>query len=161
MRLHSRNEVWTEVDSAELPKIDRRSRLGGGTFVFSNPEAKLELLISLKLCDFEAGGLLRFTCVDTNFGGKTVRISSVCGEPPRSIGTDTGDYTQRDRIILGGPEAAGVEFPTDDAASRSLEMPGPVLDIGNTQDSKAVIAVVRNLSTGNYEVYRITLACAN
>jgi hypothetical protein len=161
VRLRSQNELWTEINSTELPKMDRRSRLRDGTFVFSDPEAKLQLLFNLKLCDFEPGGPLRFTCVDTNFGGKAVRISSVCGEPPRSIGTGTGDYTQRDRIILGGTEVTGVELPDEDAASHSLEMPGPVLDMANTPDSTAVMAVVRNLSTGNYEVYRIVLACTN
>ncbi len=161
VRLHSQNEIWTQVDSTELPKMDRRSRLRGGTFVFSDKEAKLQLLSNLKLCDFEPEGPLRFTCVDTNFGGKAVLLSSICGEPPRSIRTDTGDYTQRDHIILSGQEVAGVELPAEDAASRSLEMPGPVLDIANTPDSKAVTAVVRNLSTGNYEVYQITLGCAN
>ena len=161
VRLRSQNELWTEVGSTELPKMDRRSRFKGGTFVFDDPEAKLQLLFNLRLCDFEPAGPLRFTCVDTNFGGKAVRISSVCGEPPRFIGTDNGDYTQKDRIILGGKEVAGVESPDEDNASHSLEMPGPVLDVANTPDPKAVMAVVRNLSTGNYEVYRIALACTN
>jgi hypothetical protein len=161
VRLRSQNELWAEVSSTELPKMDRRFRLRGGTFVFDDPEAKLQLLFNLRLCDFEPAGPLRFTCVDTNLGGKAVRISSVCGEPPRFIGTDSGDYTQKDRIILGGKEVAGVELPEEDNASHSLEMPGPVLDIANTPDPKAVMAVVRNLSTGNYEVYRIALACTN
>jgi hypothetical protein len=161
VRLRSQNELWAEVSSTELPKMDRRSRLRGGTFVFDDPGAKLQLLFNLRLCDFEPAGPLRFTCVDSNFGGKAIRISSVCGEPPRFIGTDSGDYTQKDRIILGGKEDAGVELPDEGSASHSLEMPGPVLDIANTPDPKVVMAVVRNLSTGNYEVYRIALACTN
>ena len=162
VRLRSKNEVWVEVDSAELPKSDRRSRIPDSTFVYKYPEAKLELLIAQKLCDFDPGGRLSFTCVDTNLGGKTaVRISSGCGGNPRDIWTDSSDYSQRDHIFFGRAKVAGAVFLPDDPMSRSLEMPGPVFDVGNTQDSKAVIAVVRNLVTGNYEVYRITLACAN
>jgi len=164
VRLRSTNEVWIEVDSAELPKADRPSRLGGGgaTFVLDYPEAKLQLLVNRKLCDFEPEGRLSLTCNDSYLGGKQLRISSECGGSPSwSLWTDAGDYTQRDRIISGTPEVAEAELPADEAASHSIEMPGPVLDISATRDSKAVIAVVKNLSTGNYEVYRITLVCGN
>jgi hypothetical protein len=171
-RLRLTNEVWAEMDSAELPASDRASRLGSGesTFMYGNPEAetKLELLISRagapsyrKLCEFAPAGSLSLTCNDSYLGGKQLRISSECGNTPWSLWTDSGDYAQRDRIICGSPEVAEVELPADETTSHSLEMPGPVLDISTTVDFKAAIAVVRNLSTGNYEVYRITLACAN
>jgi len=173
VRLRSANEVWTQVDSVELPKADRPSRLGSGgsTFMYGKPEpeAKLELLISQgaapinrKLCEFAPGGDLSLTCADTSLGGKQLRMSSECGGTPSwSLWTDTGDFAQRDRIFSGSPEVAEAELPSDEATLRSVEMPGPVLDISTTADFKAAIAVVRNLSTGNYEVYRITLACAN
>jgi hypothetical protein len=165
VRLRSMNEVWAPVDSAELPKADRPSRFGGGgsTFMYGSrePEAKLELLINRKLCDFAPEGNLSLTCNDSDLGGKQLRMSSECGTTLWSLHTDAGDYAQRDRIICGIAEVAEAEFPADEASSHSLEMAGPVLDISTTVDSKAAIAVVRNLSTGNYEVYRITLACAN
>jgi hypothetical protein len=164
VRLRSTKEVWTEVDSAELPKADRPSRLGGGgaTFVPNTAEARQRVVVNRKLCDFEPVGRLSFTCNDSYLGGKQLRISSECGGMPSwSLSTDTGDYTQRDRIISSSSEVAEAELPADEATSHSIEMPGPVLDISATEDSKAAIAVVRNLSTGNYEVYRITLACGN
>jgi hypothetical protein len=175
VRLRSENEVWTQVDSAELPKRDRPSRFGGAdsTFMYGKPEpeAKLELLISLagapvnrKLCEFAPQASLSLTCNDSYLGGKQLRISSECGGAPSwSLWTDNGDYAQRDRIIYGNAEVAEAEAESlsHEASSHSLEMPGPVLDISTTVDSKAAIAVLRNLSTGNYEVYRITLACAN
>jgi hypothetical protein len=163
VRLRFTNEVWTEVDSAELPKAHRSSRLGDGasTFMYGYPQGKLELLINRKLCDFEPAGSLSLTCNDSDLGGKQLRISSECGTTPWSLWTDASDYTQRDRIFCGSAEVAEAELPADEASSHSLEMPGPVLDISTTGDSKAAIAVVRNLSTGNYEVYRITLECGN
>jgi hypothetical protein len=36
-----------------------------------------------------------------------------------------------------------------------------VLDINVAENAKAAAAVVKNLSTGNYEVYRITAVCGN
>jgi hypothetical protein len=166
VRLRFTNEVWNQVDSADLPKADRPSRSGGGgsTFLYGNsePEAKLEILSNRKLCEFSPAGNLSLRCNDSYPGGKQLRLSSECGETSSwSLRTDTGDYAQRDRIIYGNAEVTEAEFPSDEASSHSLEMPGPVLDISTTVDLKAAIAVVRNISTGNYEVYRISLACAN
>jgi hypothetical protein len=172
VRLRSTNEVWTRVDSAELPKADRPLRLGGGGSTFlpgsPEPEAKLDIFISRpstpfyeKRCEFAPSGSLSLTCNDSHLGGKQLGISSECGNILWSLGTDSSDFTQRDRIFYGSPEVAEAELPADEAISHSLEMPGPVLDISTTVDFKAAIAVVKNLSTGNYEVYRITLACAN
>jgi hypothetical protein len=172
VRLRSTNEVWTQVDSAELPKADRSSRLGSGdsTFMHGNPgaEAKLELLISRagapiyrKLCEFAPAGSLSLRCNDSYLGGKQLGIFSECGKTLWSLGTDNGDYAHRDRVLFRSPEAAEAQFPDDEGNSHSLAMPGPVLDISATVDLKAATAVVRNLSTGNYEVYRITLACTN
>lgn len=165
VRLRSTNDVWSQVDSAELPKADRPSRLGGGssTFMYGNrePQAKLELLINRQLCEFAPAASLSLTCNDSHLGGKQLRMFSECGNTPWSLWSDSGDYAQRDSIFCGASEVAEPKFPADEATSHSLEMPGPVLDISTTVDAKAAIAVVRNLATGNYEVYRITLACAN
>jgi hypothetical protein len=163
VRLRSTNEVWAELDSAELPVAGSRSRLpgGGGTFVYHSSDTKLQILMYRKLCEFEPAGSLSITCTDTHIGGKVLHISSECGNAPWSLWTESGDYTQRDHIICGKTEVTAAELLANEATSHSLEMPGPVLDISSARDSKAATAVVRNLSTGNYEVYRITLACAN
>ncbi len=163
-RLRSVNEVWTQVDSAELPKADRPSRLGGegSTFMYGKPEpeAKLELLINRRLCEFSPAGSLSLTCKDSYLGGKQLRLFSDCGNMEWSLWTDSGDYVQKDRIFCGRAEAAEPDAP-DESTLHSMEMAGPVLDVSTTEDLKAAIAVVKNLATGNYEVYRITLACTN
>jgi hypothetical protein len=38
---------------------------------------------------------------------------------------------------------------------------GPILSINRAHDYHSALVVVRNLRTGNYEVYKITLACGN
>jgi hypothetical protein len=164
MRLRSANEVWTQVDSTELPKADRPSRGGErSTFMYGNlgPEAKLEVLINRKICEFSPAGNLSLICKDSYLGGKQLRLLSDCGNMEWSLWTDNGDYVQKDRIFCGRVGAAEPDLAADESTSHSMEMPGPVLDVSTTQDFRAAIAVVKNLATGNYEVYRITLACTN
>ncbi len=172
VRLQFTNEVWTRLDSAGLPGADRPSPRGGGgsTFLYdhSEAEAKLELFISQpgppfyqKRCEFTPAGSLSLICNDSYLGGKQLGIFSECGNILWFLETDSGDFAHRDRISCVSAEVAEAELPADEAASHSLEMAGPVLDMSAAVDSKAAIAVVRNLATGNYEVYRITLACGN
>lgn len=46
------------------------------------------------------------------------------------------------------------------SAALLSDFPGPILNIAPDQDSAALV-VTRNLRTGNYEVYKITLLCGN
>jgi hypothetical protein len=41
------------------------------------------------------------------------------------------------------------------------EFPGPILNTNGTQDPSSALVILRNLGTGNYEIYKITLACGN
>jgi hypothetical protein len=163
VRLRLTNEVWAEVDSAVLPRTDRPFRLGGeiDKFVIDNAAAKLQVLVNRKLCAFDPEGRLSLTCSESDIGGQQLSIVSGCDSSTWSLWSDTGDYAQRDRIFCGSPAATEAGLPAFKDPSYSLEMSGPVLDLSTTLDSKSAVAVVRNLTTGNYEVYRITLACAN
>lgn len=41
------------------------------------------------------------------------------------------------------------------------DFPGPILSISAGQSASSALVVTRNLRTGNYEVYKVTLACGN
>jgi hypothetical protein len=41
------------------------------------------------------------------------------------------------------------------------ELPGPILSTNGEQNPASALVVARNLRTGNYEVYKITLACGD
>ena len=71
----------------------------------------------------------------------------------RSEGTD---WTSEDRLTLRNSGAASNSLPVAE-----MNVPGPVLSISAGSDARSATAVVRNLATGNYEVYRVALACAN
>jgi hypothetical protein len=154
VRLRFENNAWTLADSTELPKPERRSRGGNGTFVSGYPDTKLAVLFFRELCRFEPTDRPLFRCAENYLGGKIVEIVSLCDQTKQVLWTGRGDHTQNDRIIPAGT-------PDNQIPSKSVEVPGPVLDISNGDDPKTATAVVRNLSTGNYELYRITAVCGN
>jgi hypothetical protein len=41
------------------------------------------------------------------------------------------------------------------------EFPGPIVATNGEQNPSRGLVIVRNLRTGNYEIYKITLACGN
>ncbi len=47
------------------------------------------------------------------------------------------------------------------SAALLSDFPGPILSINGEQDPASALVVSQNLRTGNYEVYKITLACGN
>jgi hypothetical protein len=56
-------------------------------------------------------------------------------------------------------EVVNSSLPQAQALVAELATPGPVLSISSGEAMRADTAVVFNLATGNYEVYRIALAC--
>ena len=50
-------------------------------------------------------------------------------------------------------------LPQTQTSIAELSMPGPVLSLSSGEALRADTAAVFNLATGNYEVYRIVLAC--
>lgn len=89
---------------------------------------------------------------------RAVVLKAPCRADGLLLQTDSGDWTAADRLQafkVGSKEANLVGTATD--------VPGPVIRLGSSGVEKpaSAIAVVRNLSTGNYEAYRVTLACGN
>lgn len=153
---------WKMLDSAELPASGRRIRRGDGTFSYAS-DGKLSLLFSSRVCEFITDERFSMKCSDRPSASHSpaVTLSSNCEPFRRVLVTGGGDYTQLDRIVLTRPADAGLAPPANEKYSASVDMPGPVLDINTVGDGKAAFAVVQNLSTGNYEVYRITSVCGN
>ncbi|HYL86989.1 MAG TPA: hypothetical protein VE263_22385 [Candidatus Angelobacter sp.] len=160
LRRRLENHDWTFVDSTELPLRAQRHRLGQGSFTYDDQQPPaLALVLEGKICSILAADRVSFSCRDTNLGGKVVSIASPCDEKVQVLAAGRGDYTQQDRITLAGPEVTRPPLSDEEIRAGSVELPGPVLDFASAADGRSVTAVVRNLSTGIYEVYRITTAC--
>jgi hypothetical protein len=78
-------------------------------------------------------------------------MSGHCGTHVR-FATGTGDYTQPDSV-----QAFEEQWSTFDPLSDVLSFPGPVVALHVTD--RIPTAIVRNLQTGNYEAYRISITC--
>jgi hypothetical protein len=158
VRLRHENGAWTPVDSTELPP-GRQSRLGRGTFIHGDPEKQVEILLDGKECGLEIGNRVSFSCKRTNIGGRVTTVSSTCADTHAILITGTGDHTHTDRVRMAGLEVIRPFMSEDEINANSVSMPGPVVDMVTREDGNSVAAVVKNLSTGNYEVYRISTIC--
>ena len=159
MRFDFENGVWTWMDSAQFLPVGRRPRAAEVSLFYSHAKERVELVLGKKVCELDLQQHLAYTCTGTEAGDRTTELSSACDESPGSLVTGEGDYTQTDRITLAS--ARGGAAAAEERYRSSVDMPGPVLDISGAENSKAAAAVVKNLSTGNYEVYRITAVCSN
>jgi hypothetical protein len=161
LRIRFENGAGRVMDSTELPAVRRRSRSGDGLFIYADPGRPLGILLDGKICDLKLNERVSFACGGINLIEKPLQISSTCEERPRYLATDTRDYTQSDRIILRSPVLSQTALPANEDDASSVDVPGPVLGISIAENARAAFAVVKSLSTGNYEVYRITAVCIN
>lgn len=161
MRFDSENGVWKWRDSAQFLRVGGRLRAGEVSLVYSHAKARVELVLGKQDCDLDLALHFAHTCTGTEVGDRRTELSSTCEESSGYLVTGKGDYTQTDRITLAGAARAGARATEDLTYAGSVDMPGPVLDISVAENTKAAAAVVKNLSTGNYEVYRITAVCSN
>jgi len=83
--------------------------------------------------------------------GEFSEMSGHCGTQVR-FAAGTGDYTQPDSV-----QAFEEQRSTFVTLSDELSFPGPVMALHVTD--RVPTAIVRNLQTGNYEAYRISVTC--
>ncbi len=86
-------------------------------------------------------------------GTEIVMGVPVCGGASQLLATGSRDYTQSDSLQLFDLKS-GIAVP----ASTELNFPGPVTALHAASETPR--AVVKNLSTGNYEAYRLSFSCA-
>ena len=84
--------------------------------------------------------------------GTIVEMRSVCGGANQFLATGARDYTQTDSLQVFQAESSGAV-----AVSAELDFPGPITALHAASDAPR--AVVRNLTTGNYEAYRLSFSC--
>jgi hypothetical protein len=87
------------------------------------------------------------------WGSDVAAVLNGCGGPQALI-TAGGDSATPDAVVaLDVPERE----PT--VVSDPLEFGGPITALWSTADGNAVVAVSKNLKTGNYEAYALTVVC--
>jgi len=93
------------------------------------------------------------------WGSEIASIHSGCGSGWQILATGTKDWASPDSLAAFEIEGEKVTKVSD-----SVDLPGPVISLHETASDKIpgrdmAIAVVRNLQTGLYEVYRLTITC--
>jgi hypothetical protein len=86
-------------------------------------------------------------------GTEIVMGVTVCGGMSQFLATGARDYTQTDSLQIFELKSGGTA-----AISAELNFPGPITALHSVSESPR--AVVKNLSTGNYEAYRLSFSCA-
>jgi len=116
-----------------------------------------QLQLSGKLCDFNWTTPADVKC----HSAKTIwralpTLTSPCDSTSWRPEADGNDWTSGDllQVLPEGVSRHGRVVLLSD-------FPGPILIINSAQNSHSALVVVKNLRTGNYEIYKITLACGN
>jgi hypothetical protein len=84
--------------------------------------------------------------------GTEIEMKSVCGNASQFLATGARDYTQTDSVQVFQMESSGAV-----AVSGELDFPGPITALHAV--SVVPRAIVRNLTTGNYEAYNLSFSC--
>jgi hypothetical protein len=88
-----------------------------------------------------------------NWGSDLVQISVNCRAGSLVLASGAKDHSSQDTL-----QGFEVGPRTITPVTATAEFSGPILSLKNTDDSEA-IAIVFNLTTGNYEAYRVTVEC--
>lgn len=151
---------WTMRITKRLPtgasQPQRSAR--GQLLLAEEKKSQVGILLPGRRCETNWADDSPIACSAANTEVHAGRLlaAPACGAQTWWLKSDGADWTSEDRLLLRNPAAA-----SNVAATAELSMPGPVFSIGAGTDAGSATAVVRNVATGNYEVYRVALACAN
>jgi hypothetical protein len=118
---------------------------------------EVDVLVPGKVCSFiwAPGSEVKCHSAKPVWRG-TALLTPSCDSGGWKIVSNGRDWTAPEtlQVVPGGGAREG-------SAAILSEFPGPVLNVNGEQNPASALVVTRNLRSGNYEVYRITLACGN
>jgi hypothetical protein len=85
----------------------------------------------------------------------SVELVAPCDHSVWTVTSDGEDWSKADRLSLRDSRSAASD------RAGALDTTGPVVALESGPEGATSIAVVLNLSTGEYEIYRLALACHN
>lgn len=153
LRLDASGAVQQSVSltaAAVLPTRDPR-----GELKLTSDDASV--FLPGKSCEFTwtTPGEPKCHAAKANWRVPTV-LSSSCGAGGWKLLADGSDWNTPDLL-----QAVPDNSMQKGSAAILSDFPGPILSINGEQSPASALIVTRNLRTGNYEVYNITLACGN
>ena len=148
--------VWKVALSKPLGEavVTRRAPRGELSFSLDQPNM-VKISFGGKSCQAALNDASALNCQTDSEPARTgMLLASTCDSRVWWLRGDDGDSTMPDRFELVNSAA-----PQSQPPIAELPTPGPILSISSGEALRADTAVVFNLATGNYEIYRIALAC--
>jgi hypothetical protein len=151
------NDRWELQDSKRIPVSDKAMRAPRGEIRFSlGTEKQDSIALPSQSCDVAIAEKIELNCQGVSHPWREgMFLASPCDRSVWWLRSESGDWSVPDRLLLSNPS-----LPKSAPSGAELDLPGPSLSISTGRRMQSDTTVVFNLSTGNYEVYRITLACA-
>jgi hypothetical protein len=125
--------------------------------------SSVSVLLPGKVCEFSWGAPGEIKCHaekpspanKPDWRGQTL-LTSPCDGSSRKLLSSGGDPNARE-VLQVVPDGAMREI----SAAVLSEFPGPIIGTNGERNPSSALVIARNLRTGNYEIYKITLACGN
>lgn len=153
LRLDTAGEVKQSVSlTAAGARLSRDPR---GELTVRGSDAAI--LLASKRCEFAWTAPAEAKChlAKATWRAPTVLTPS-CEAGGWKLLADSSDWSTPD-VLQVVPEGSSQQG----SAALLSDFPGPILNINGEQNPASALVLTRNLRTGNYEVYKITLACGN
>jgi hypothetical protein len=148
--------AWKQTQAKPLGETGVAQRAPRGELYFSREQAdRVKIVFTGKACQAMLNDASAPNCQQETQAARTgMLLASGCDSRVWWLRGDGGDSTMPDRL-----ELVNSSQPQSQTPVAELTAPGPVLSISSGEALRADTAVVFNLATGTYEVYRIALAC--
>ncbi len=118
--------------------------------------SRAEVAFSAKACQFDAATGNNLKCRNAKpVWREPVELSASCDEVSWKLISDADDWTAAETL------SAVPDGEAPPAAGLHSEFPGPILAIHDGRAPDSALVITRNLRTGNYELYKVTLACGD
>jgi len=150
---------WKLESSKALPgpRAPQRSARGQ-VMVAEDKSGQIGILLPGKRCETSVADESVVACTTSGVEWPAGRLMATpnCGTQTWWLRSDSGDFASEDRLLLGN--AANGK---DAASVAELGIAGPVISIAAGESAGSATVTMRNLSTGNYELYRLAVACGD
>ena len=150
---------WKLQTTKTLPGPKQPPRFARGQLLLAEENMdRVGILLPGRRCEANLADDSPIACAGGGSDWPAARLLSLpaCGAQTWWLKSDGTDWTAEDRLFLRSSGAAKESAPVAE-----LNVPGAVFSIGAGSNAASAAVVVRSLLTGNYEVYRIELACTN
>ena len=152
-------EKWNLEFTKALPAPRQAPRSARGQLmVAEDPNGRVGILLPGKRCEAGVADESAVSCASLATEWPSGRLMALpgCGTQTLWLKSDGLDWASEDRLLLRNAGAG-----KDAAAVAELRVGGPVVSISAAESAGSATVVVRDLGSGNYEVYRVALACGD